>query len=79
MPNTAAGAIARNALPHQKCSSSQPPTIGPNATPMPVVAPQIPMAFARSVRSGKTFDRIERVLGNTIAAPIPMTARAAVS
>ena len=61
-------------LPHQKCSKSQPPTIGPMAIPTPVVAPQSPMALARSPRSVKTFTRSERVDGNIRAAPRPMTA-----
>ena len=32
----------------EKCSSSQPPTTGPVATPTPTTAPQLPSAAARS-------------------------------
>ena len=66
-------------LPHQNRSSSQPPAIGPRATATPVVAPQMPMALARWTRSGKTFATIDRVTGKMTAAPIPATARHAVS
>ena len=75
----ATGAIAKNTLPHQKCSRSQPPTIGPKATPIPTVAPHTPIALARSTRSVNTLDRIDSVLGKTMAAPTPITARAAIS
>ena len=75
----AAGTMARKMLPHQKCSSSQPPTIGPNATAIPVVAPHTPIALARSVLSVNVFERIDKVFGNTIAAPTPIIARAAMS
>ena len=37
------------------------------------------MAFARSARSVKTLAMSERVAGKMPAAPIPMTARAAIS
>jgi len=46
---------------------------------MPVVAPHTPIALARSTRSVNTFDKIESVLGKMIAAPAPITARAAMS
>ncbi len=60
-------------------SSSQPPTIGPSAIAAPVIAPHSPIASARSRRSVNTFVSSDSVEGNTIAAPTPITARAAIS
>jgi hypothetical protein len=65
--------------PHQNCSSSAPPVIGPKATARPVLAPHRPIALARAARSRKTWVRIDRVVGKTAAAPIPVKARAAMS
>ena len=59
--------------------SSQPPTIGPSAIAAPVIAPHRPIASARSRRSVNTFVSSDSVEGNTIAAPTPITARAAIS
>src|SRR5437870_11789038 len=59
----ATGAIAKKMLFQLNCSSSQPPTIGPSAIAMPAVAPQRPIALARSVRSVNTFEISERVAG----------------
>ena len=75
----ATGTNATKMLPHQKCSSSHPPQIGPAATPTPVIAPQRPMAFARSARTVKTFEMIESVVGKMIAAPRPISPRTAMS
>ncbi len=75
----ATGTITANTLPHQKCSSRNPPVNGPVATPTPVMAPQIPMARARRRRSGKVCAMIESVVGKMTAAPTPITARAATS
>ena len=47
MATTATGTIAQKTLCQSKCSSSQPPTTGPAATPTPVTAPQMPRAAAR--------------------------------
>src|SRR4051794_6355743 len=66
-------------LRQSKASSSHPPTIGPSAIAAPVVAPHRPIASARSCRSVKTCVSSDSVAGNTIAAPTPMTARAAIS
>ncbi len=65
--------------PHQKWSSSTPPTTGPSATPRPAVAAQRPMATARSRGSANTPIRSESVAGMMKAAPAPITARAAMS
>ena len=75
----AIGAIAKKMLRQSKSSSSQPPTIGPSAIATPVVAPHKPIARARSPRSVNTFVISDSVDGKTIAAPRPITARAAIS
>ena len=72
-------AMKAKMLPHQKRSRSQPPTIGPVAMPIPVVAPHSPIAMARSPRSVKTLTSKESVEGNIRAAPKPMKAREAMS
>src|SRR3954447_19868006 len=66
-------------LRQSKASSSHPPTIGPSAMAAPVVAPHRPIASARSRRSVNTCVSSDSVAGNTIAAPTPITARAAIS
>ena len=75
----ATGAIAKKTLVQSKASSSQPPKIGPSAIAAPVVAPHSPIARARSPRSVNTFVSIDNVAGKTIAAPSPITHRAAIS
>ena len=79
MPSAAIGASAKKTLSQPSRSNSQPPTIGPSAMPMPVVAPQRPIARARSARSVKTLVSRESVAGKISAAPSPITARAAIS
>src|SRR5438552_4566641 len=66
-------------LRQSKASSSHPPTIGPRAIAAPVLAPHRPIASARSRRSVNTCVSSDSVAGNTIAAPTPITARAAIS
>jgi hypothetical protein len=66
-------------LRQSETSSNQPPTIGPSAIAAPVIAPHKPIACARSRRSVNTFEISDSVEGNTIAAPTPITARAAIS
>ena len=66
-------------LRQSESSSSQPPTIGPSAIATPVIAPHKPIARARSPRSVNTLVSSDSVDGNTIAAPTPITARAAIS
>src|SRR5207253_174985 len=78
-PTKATGAIAKKMLVQLNCSSSQPPTIGPSATAAPMVAPQRPIARARSPRSVNTFEISDRVVGKIIAAPRPMKQRATIS
>jgi hypothetical protein len=60
------------------CSISQPPEIGPIATPRPATAAQTAIAFGRS-SGGKMFEITERVVGMIPAAPRPIRAREAIS
>ena len=71
--------MATKMLAQLKCSSSQPPTIGPSAIATPALAPHRPIARARSARSVKTLEISESVAGKVIAAPSPITALAAIS
>src|SRR5215217_2266966 len=75
----ATGVIAKKMLRQSNACSSQPPTIGPSAIAAPVIAPHKPIASARSRRSVNTFEISDSVDGNTIAAPTPITERAAIS
>src|SRR5215472_2484584 len=75
----ATGPMAKKMLAQLKCSSSQPPTIGPSAMAIPALAPHRPMARARSARPVKTLVISESVAGKIMAAPSPITARAAMS
>src|SRR6516165_10834070 len=75
----ATGAMNTKMAPHQNCSSSQPPAIGPSAIPTPALAPHTPIARARSRRAVNTLVSSDSVEGNIIAAPSPIAARAAVS
>ena len=79
MAAAATGAMAMKMLAQLKCSSSQPPTMGPSAIATPAIAPHRPMARARSRRSVKTLEISERVAGKVMAAPSPITARVAIS
>ncbi len=79
MPAAATGPMATKTLDQLKCSSSQPPTIGPSAIATPPIAPHRPIALARSARPVKTFEISDSVAGNVIAAPRPITARAMIS
>ena len=79
MATSAIGMLTRKMAPHQKCSSSQPPLIGPTATPTPTIAAQRPIALARSTGSMKMLVISPRVVGKITAAPTPMAARAAMS
>ena len=70
------GALIKKIDPNQKWTSKSPPTTGPMAIATPLAAPQIPKAFARSLRSSKATVRVESVAGNMNAADAPMSARA---
>jgi hypothetical protein len=79
MATAATGTLTRNTEPQEKCSSSQPPVIGPAATPTPTIAAHSPIAFARFTGSVKMLVINDRVVGKMTAAPTPMAARAAIS
>ena len=75
----ATGTLTMNTEPHEKCSSSQPPEIGPAATPTPTMAAHRPIAFARFTGSAKMLVISDSVVGKMTAAPTPIAARAAMS
>ena len=75
----AIGTLTKNTEPHQKCSSSQPPVIGPAATAIPATALQMPIAFARSLGSRNMLVMIASVAGKISAAPMPIRARPTIS
>ncbi len=79
MATAAIGMLTMKIEPHQKCSSSQPPLIGPTATPTPTMAAHRPIALARGTGSVKMLVISPRVVGKITAAPTPMAARAAIS
>ncbi len=72
------GTFTKKIHSHPSESVSTPPTSGPIATAPPIVAPQTPNAVARS-RPVKAWARIASEVANSIAPPIPWTARASVS
>ncbi len=78
MAATATGTLTQKMAPQAKCSSSQPPLIGPAATPTPTIAAHSPMAFARATGSVKMFVISASVVGKITAAPTPIAARAAI-
>ena len=61
---------------HEMPSTTAPPTIGPSATPVPLIPDQMPSAAPRRF-SGKASASRVRVSGATIAPPTPWRARAA--
>ena len=69
--------LIRKIEPHQKFSSSQPPSTGPRMIPRPATAAQAAMARPRS-GPVKTLVMMERVAGMINAPPIPIAARAAI-
>ena len=79
MDTAATGTMAQKTLCQAKCSSSQPPTTGPVATPTPVAAPQMPRAAARSRRSVNALAMIDSVAGKITAAQAPAANRVATS
>ena len=64
-----------NTEPHQKCSSRNPPLIGPSPSPSADTPAQTPIALARSTGSVNTFVMIDSVDGMMNAPPTPMIAR----
>src|ERR1700733_14016560 len=78
MAIAATGTFTKKIEPQEKCSSSQPPAIGPAATPTPTIAAQTPIALARRTGSVKMFVIRPRVVGKITAAPPPTGAGAAI-
>ena len=78
MAIAATGTFTKKIEPQEKCSRSQPPAIGPAATPTPTIAAQTPIALARGTGSVKMFVIRPRVVGKITAAPTPIAARAAI-
>ena len=58
-----------------RCSTSNPPTMGPRAMPIPDTPAQTPMARARSRASRKVLVRIDSVVGKMKAPPMPIRPR----
>ncbi len=75
---TTIGTLTSSTDPHQNHDSSNPPTGGPRMNPSPPTPDQMPMAWTCS-SAGNTDVMIDRVPGMSIAAPTPITARAATS
>ena len=69
----------RNTEPQEKWPSSQPPSSGPNATPMPDTPAHMPMARARSLRSVNRLVSNDKVAGMISAPPMPMNDRVAIN
>ena len=78
-PTTTIGTLTMNTEPHQKCSSSTPPVIGPSPRPSADTPAQTPMALLRSAGSVKTLVMIERVDGMMNAPPMPIRPRVKIS
>ncbi len=73
------GTFTMNTEPHQKCSSSTPPVMGPRPTPSADTPAHTPIARPRSAGSVKTFVMIDSVDGMMNAPPTPMSARVPMS
>jgi hypothetical protein len=78
MASTTSGALIRKTEPHQKVSSSQPPTSGPSGMPSALAVTQTVSARGRSSWSKSTVSTAE-VSGISTAAPRPRATRAATS
>jgi hypothetical protein len=63
---------------HEMPSTAAPPTSGPSTMPRPVIAPNVPRAFARR-SGGKAALSRASPSGIISAAPVPCAARAAIS
>ncbi len=65
--------------PHQKCSNSTPPVIGPRPSPNADTPAHTPIALPRSAGSVNTLVMIDNVDGMMNAPPTPINARVAIS
>ena len=73
-----AGTLIQNTECHEKCCNSTPPRTGPSGRPAAIAAVRMPIALGRSA-SLNLAETTARDSGNTIPAPSPITARAAIS
>ena len=73
------GTATSSTAPHQKCSTSQPPKIGPSAAPPEKPAAQMATASRRRLGSGKMLRIRDRVEGISMAPKNPSPARPAIS
>lgn len=78
MPTAISGTLSRNAEPHQKVSSSQPPTTGPSGMPIAMAAAHTAIARLRSLPGNSTVST-DMDIGTMAAPPTPNSARAAMS
>ena len=73
------GSAMRKTEPHQKCSSSTPPTTGPIALPAENAEIQIAIASRAAPGSWNMLKISDRVEGASVAPAIPSSARLAIS
>ena len=73
------GTLIRKTDPHQKCSSSNPPMIGPMAAPTIEMEPHMAIAMLRSRSTVKVMRIRANVAGIMADAPMARKARAAIS
>ena len=73
------GTATSRTAPHQKCSTSQPPKMGPSAAPPEKPAAQMATASRRRLGSGKMLRIRDRVDGISMAPKKPSAARPAMS
>jgi hypothetical protein len=73
------GRPSRNTEPHQKCSRSRPPRIGPTALPAENAEIQIAIARARWPGSWNMLKMSDSVPGPSVAPATPRRARLAIS
>src|SRR5215218_4016959 len=73
------GKASRNTEPHQKCSSSTPPTTGPTAPPAEKAVIHTPMATVRCLGSWNMLKISDSVDGARVAPAMPSRARLAIS
>jgi len=73
------GRVSRNTEPHQKCSSSTPPTTGPIAPPAEKLVIHTPMAVVRCLGSWNMLKISDSVDGARVAPATPSRARLRIS
>jgi len=76
---TTTGTLIKKTEPHQKCSSSRPPTTGPSAAPAEYAEAQMPTARLRSRGWGNRRRINASVDGASVAPATPRSARAPIS